>query len=102
MKESSHDAENSDCRFRFCRFWAAVSAMRAITLAGKHDDIEVLMVSPTPTVTIRPRLYEAVLENMNPDISAQLAAVGVCHRRGGRAHRCRRQDAHGGAGDGDP
>ena len=65
MKESSHDAENSDCRFRFCRFWAAVSAMRAITLAGKHDDIEVLMVSPTPTVTIRPRLYEAVLENMN-------------------------------------
>ena len=82
MKESSHDAENSDCRFRFCRFWAAVSAMRAITLAGKHDDIEVLMVSPTPTVTIRPRLYEAVLENMNPDISAQLAAVGVCHLAG--------------------
>ncbi len=38
---------------------------------------------------------------MNPDISAQLAAVGVCHCRGGSA-RCRRQDAHGGAGDGDP
>ncbi|WP_312763350.1 FAD-dependent oxidoreductase, partial [Serratia sp. (in: enterobacteria)] len=66
----------------FAGFWAAVSAMRAITLAGKHDDIEVLMVSPTPTVTIRPRLYEAVLENMNPDISAQLAAVGVRHLAG--------------------
>lgn len=61
----------------FAGFWAAVSAMRAITIAGKHDEIEVIMVSPTPTVTIRPRLYEAVLENMNPDISAQLAAVGV-------------------------
>ncbi len=66
----------------FAGFWAAVSAMRAITLAGKHDDIEVLMVSPTPTVTIRPRLYEAVLENMNPDISAQLAVVGVRHLAG--------------------
>ncbi|MDQ9481001.1 FAD-dependent oxidoreductase [Serratia marcescens] len=66
----------------FAGFWAAVSAMRAITLAGKHDEIEVLMVSPTPTVTIRPRLYEAVLENMNPDISAQLAAVGVRHLAG--------------------
>ncbi|WP_182074739.1 MULTISPECIES: NAD(P)/FAD-dependent oxidoreductase [unclassified Serratia (in: enterobacteria)] len=66
----------------FAGFWAAVSAMRAITLAGKHDDIEVLMVSPTPTVTIRPRLYEAVLENMNPDISAQLTAVGARHLAG--------------------
>nr|WP_240530627.1 hypothetical protein [Enterobacter hormaechei] len=35
----------------FAGFWAAVSAMRAITLAGKHDDIEVLMVSPTPTLS---------------------------------------------------
>ncbi len=66
----------------FAGFWAAVSAMRAITLAGKHDDIEVLTVSPTPTVTIRPRLYEAVLENMNPDISAQLTAVGARHLAG--------------------
>ncbi|HEI9905379.1 TPA: FAD-dependent oxidoreductase [Serratia marcescens] len=66
----------------FAGFWAAVSAMRAINIAGKHDEIEVLMVSPTPTVTIRPRLYEAVLENMNPDISAQLAAVGVRHLAG--------------------
>ncbi|UUW17194.1 NAD(P)/FAD-dependent oxidoreductase [Serratia ureilytica] len=66
----------------FAGFWAAVSAMRAITLAGKHDDIEVLMISPTPTVTIRPRLYEAVLENMNPDISAQLTAVGARHLAG--------------------
>jgi NADH dehydrogenase len=40
------------------------------------------MVSPTPNVTIRPRLYEAVLENMSPDISAQLAAIGVHHLAG--------------------
>jgi NADH dehydrogenase len=66
----------------FAGFWAAVSAMRAISLAGKTGEIEVTMVSPTPNVTIRPRLYEAVLENMNPDISSQLAVVGVQHLAG--------------------
>ncbi|CAI1065186.1 NADH dehydrogenase-like protein yjlD [Serratia entomophila] len=66
----------------FAGFWAAVSAMRAISLAGKTGELEVIMVSPTPNVTIRPRLYEAVLDNMNPDISSQLAAVGVQHLAG--------------------
>lgn len=66
----------------FAGFWAAVSAMRAIALAGKEGEIEVTMVSPTPNVTIRPRLYEAVLENMSPDISTQLAAIGVRHLAG--------------------
>jgi NADH dehydrogenase len=66
----------------FAGFWAAVSAMRAIAQAGKEGEIEVTMVSPTPNVTIRPRLYEAVLENMSPDISAQLAAIGVHHLAG--------------------
>ncbi|MUR97677.1 FAD-dependent oxidoreductase, partial [Acinetobacter baumannii] len=36
-----------------------------------------MMVSPSPNVGIRPRLYEAVLENMNPDISELLSVVGV-------------------------
>jgi NADH:ubiquinone reductase (H+-translocating) len=36
-------------------------------------------VSPTPNVIIRPRLYEAVLENMNPDIADLLEIVGVRH-----------------------
>ncbi len=66
----------------FAGFWAAVSAMRAVSLAGKEEEVEVTMVSPTPNVTIRPRLYEAVLENMSPNISAQLAAIGVRHLAG--------------------
>lgn len=66
----------------FAGFWAAVSAMRAVSLAGKEGAVEVTMVSPTPNLTIRPRLYEAVLENMSPDISAQLAAIGVRHFAG--------------------
>ncbi|MDC5414568.1 FAD-dependent oxidoreductase [Acinetobacter baumannii] len=61
----------------FAGLWAALAAQRAIHLASQEQKIEVLMVSPSPNVGIRPRLYEAVLENMNPDISELLSVVGV-------------------------
>ncbi|MDC5586123.1 FAD-dependent oxidoreductase [Acinetobacter baumannii] len=61
----------------FAGLWAALAAQRAIHLASQEQNIEVLMVSPSPNVGIRPRLYEAVLENMNPDISVLLSVVGV-------------------------
>jgi NADH dehydrogenase len=47
------------------------------SLSVARTNIEVLIVSPSPNVGIRPRLYEAVLENMNPDISELLSVVGV-------------------------
>lgn len=61
----------------FAGLWAALAAQRAIYLASQEQNIEVVMVSPSPNVDIRPRLYEAVLENMNPDISDLLSVVGV-------------------------
>ncbi len=61
----------------FAGLWASLAAQRAIHLASQEQNIEVLMVSPSPNVGIRPRLYEAVLENMNPDISELLSVVGV-------------------------
>ncbi|MFX6142615.1 FAD-dependent oxidoreductase [Acinetobacter baumannii] len=61
----------------FAGLWAALAAQRAIHLASQEQNIEVMMVSPSPNVGIRPRLYEAVLENMNPDISELLIVVGV-------------------------
>lgn len=66
----------------FAGVWAALAARRAITLAGKADEIDVLVVSPAPRLVIRPRLYEAVLENMDPDVGALLAAVGAEHLAG--------------------
>lgn len=63
----------------FAGVWAALSAARAISLAGREGDVEVVIVSPEPRLVIRPRLYEAVLENMDPDVSELLAAVGVRH-----------------------
>jgi len=61
----------------FAGLWAALAARRAIHLASQEQNIEVVMVSPSPNVDIRPRLYEAVLENMYPDISEVLSVVDV-------------------------
>lgn len=61
----------------FAGVWAAISAARAIALAGREADVEAVLVSPSPTLTMRPRLYEAVLENMAPDISALLDNLSV-------------------------
>lgn len=66
----------------FAGLWASISAARAISLAGGDGAVEVIIVSPTPNLAIRPRLYEAVLDNMNPDISTLLDAVGVRHVAG--------------------
>lgn len=61
----------------FAGLWAALAAQRAIHLASQEQNIEVVMVSPSSNVDIRPRLYEAVLENMYPDISELLNVVDV-------------------------
>lgn len=66
----------------FSGLWAALAASRAISLAGKEGAVEVIAVSPEPRCVIRPRLYEAVLENMDPEIGGLLAAVGVRHIAG--------------------
>ncbi|WP_278491916.1 NAD(P)/FAD-dependent oxidoreductase [Acinetobacter gyllenbergii] len=61
----------------FAGLWAALAAQRAIHLAAQQQNIEVLMISPSPNVDIRPRLYEAVLENMYPDILEILNVVDI-------------------------
>ena len=66
----------------FAGMWAALSAARAVSLAGKEQDVEVTVVSPSPNLVIRPRLYETVIENMDPDLSALFQAVGVRHVAG--------------------
>lgn len=66
----------------FAGVWAALAATRTIMLADKQNEVEVVVVSPTPNLVIRPRLYEAELDNMNPDVAELLAAVGAHHVSG--------------------
>ncbi|QCO15793.1 NAD(P)/FAD-dependent oxidoreductase [Azospirillum brasilense] len=63
----------------FAGLWAALSAARAVALAGRDGDVAISVVSPAPQLHIRPRLYEAVLEGMAPDLAALFEAVGVRH-----------------------
>lgn len=66
----------------FAGLWAAISAARAVSLAGKESEVEITVVSPAPNLAIRPRLYEAALEEMNPDLSALFGELGVRHLAG--------------------
>lgn len=66
----------------FAGTWAALSAARAVALAGKEAEVAITVVSPSAHLVIRPRLYEAVLEDMSPDIKPLLDVVGVEHVAG--------------------
>jgi NADH dehydrogenase FAD-containing subunit len=61
----------------FAGVWAVLAAARAIALAGREDHIDLVMVAPQPRLAIRPRFYEAVLDNMDPDVSELLKVVGA-------------------------
>lgn len=66
----------------FSGVWAALSACRAIALANQQDEFDVTVVSPEPNLVIRPRLYEARLDDMAPDVGALLKAAGARHLPG--------------------
>lgn len=66
----------------FAGLWAAVSAARAISIAQNEVDVHVTIVSPAPNLVIRPRLYEAVLDDVNVDIGRLLDAIDVRHIAG--------------------
>jgi len=76
----------------FAGTWAAISAARAVALAGKEAEVAITVVSPAAHLVIRPRLYEAVIEDMNPDIQPLLDVVGVQHVAGSVTEI--RPDAH--------
>src|ERR1700741_5183728 len=66
----------------FAGLWAALSAARAVSLAGQSDTVEITVGSPEAKLAIRPRFYEAALENMEPELGAVFDAVGVRHLAG--------------------
>lgn len=61
----------------FAGMWAALSAARAISMTNKSDEIEVICVSPLPSLVIRPRLYESIIQGMAPELMEIFNEVGV-------------------------
>ncbi|MEJ8857502.1 FAD-dependent oxidoreductase [Variovorax robiniae] len=67
----------------FAGMWSALSAARALDLAGKADgSVEILLVAPEPALHVRPRFYEPPVEAMKAPLSAVFAAAGVRYQQG--------------------
>ncbi len=66
----------------FAGMWAALAAARAVDLAGSVEEIVITVVSPTPHLHIRPRLYETAFNELAPDLGPLFEAVGVQHIAG--------------------
>ncbi|MGR8920627.1 MAG: NAD(P)/FAD-dependent oxidoreductase [Gammaproteobacteria bacterium] len=66
----------------FAGVWAALAAARARSLAGDAAALEISVVSPSPQLLIRPRLYETAFDDMTPPLGELFEAVGVRHIAG--------------------
>jgi NADH dehydrogenase len=60
----------------FAGMWAALSTARLTDLHGR-DDIEITVLAPQPELRIRPRFYEAGVENYAAPLLPLFAATGV-------------------------
>ncbi|KAJ5127823.1 hypothetical protein N7448_008602 [Penicillium atrosanguineum] len=61
----------------FAGVWSALSAKRLINLTSKDADIEVLVISPEPSLVIRPRLYEANASTMVHSLAPLFENTGI-------------------------
>ena len=66
----------------FAGMWAALSAARAVSIAGQGDHVDITVIAPESSVHIRPRLYETAFDEMAPDVGPLYAAVGVRYLAG--------------------
>ncbi|KAL9560694.1 hypothetical protein ACKAV7_015185 [Fusarium commune] len=61
----------------FAGVWSALSAKRLITLMNKEQDIEILVIAPEPSLTLRPRLYEPNPSVMKQPLAPLFKAAGI-------------------------
>ncbi|KAJ5370334.1 uncharacterized protein N7496_006426 [Penicillium cataractarum] len=61
----------------FSGVWSAFSAKRLINLSQEGNDIEILVISPEPTLVIRPRLYEANAASFTQPLGTMFEDAGI-------------------------
>ncbi|KAJ5682918.1 hypothetical protein N7462_006083 [Penicillium macrosclerotiorum] len=66
----------------FAGVWSAFSAKRLINMSQKESDIEVFVISPEPTLVIRPRLYEANASSLTYALGPIFESAGIKFFRG--------------------
>ncbi|CEL09296.1 hypothetical protein ASPCAL12434 [Aspergillus calidoustus] len=66
----------------FAGVWSALAAKRLAKLVKREDELEVLVVSPKPSLVVRPRLYEANAANMTASLEPLFQEAGIEHVQG--------------------
>ncbi|KAH7215265.1 hypothetical protein DER44DRAFT_655939 [Fusarium oxysporum] len=61
----------------FAGVWSAFSAQRLINLNNKEQDIEVLIIAPEQSLTLRPRLYEPNPSIMKQPLDSLFMSAGI-------------------------
>lgn len=61
----------------FAGVWSALSAQRLLKLTGKEDKVEILVISPEPSLVMRPRLYEADAASMSHPLGDLFGSAGI-------------------------
>ncbi|PYI32748.1 FAD/NAD(P)-binding domain-containing protein [Aspergillus indologenus CBS 114.80] len=61
----------------FAGLWSALAAQRLINLTNQTGNIKVLVIAPSATLVLRPRLYEADAGTMIHPLGPLFAATGV-------------------------
>lgn len=66
----------------FAAMYAALSSARLRELSGATQSLEIALVAPSPTLVVRPRLYEPKPETLTAPLDGVLEAVGVTYVQG--------------------
>ncbi|KAF9772867.1 hypothetical protein IL306_009410 [Fusarium sp. DS 682] len=61
----------------FAGVWSAFSAKRLVTLMNKEREIEILVIAPEPSLTLRPRLYEPNPSTMKQTLVPLFSSAGI-------------------------
>ncbi|KAI8712393.1 Pyr-redox-2 domain-containing protein [Fusarium sp. LHS14.1] len=61
----------------FAGVWSALSARRLINLKHKEKNVDILVISPEPSLVMRPRLYEANAAGMNYPLGDLFGSAGI-------------------------
>ncbi|WP_395408246.1 NAD(P)/FAD-dependent oxidoreductase [Pseudoduganella sp. UC29_106] len=66
----------------FAGMWSALGAARLLDQHGKTEIVDVTLISPEPTLHLRPRLHEAKPHEMSTPLVPVLEAAGVRYVQG--------------------
>jgi NADH dehydrogenase len=66
----------------FAGVWSALAAARVADIAGKSDELEIIVLAPEPRIGIRPRFYESDLSGVSAPLLELFQVTGISFVKG--------------------